>query len=294
MQRFRWRLSFTGRSFGKQYLLSLRDQLRFKFLRPFKKQSVRQSSLFALVVVLMLFGTIIGWEGKNVLDTSIFMNYLLHANITFTPVPEQTGTHARVHNTSDQISTNFDPSSGRLLISSVAPIHLTEQPLMSTATPTIDPGMRTSHMDTGSRLQIPALSIDAPIETVGTQKNGTMDVPLLHLLDGVGWYQNGPWPGQRGSAVIDGYVSHADSSAAIFSQLGDLHEGDLILIVNPDGSEQHFHVMSLSTYLPDNVPLAHIFRDASGVYLNLITCNDAWTSVAQQTIETLIVHAVQN
>jgi hypothetical protein len=294
MQRFRLRLSFTVRSSSRRHLVSLYNYLSFKQHRLIKSQPARQSSLFALVVLLMLCGTIIGWGGKNILDTSLFKSYLFHANIAFTPVPEHASTSTRVHNTADQISTNFDPASGRLSISSAAPIQLTEPPLLSTVTPTIDPGMLISHRDTGSRLQIPVLGIDAPIETVDTAQDGDMDVPMLHMLDGVGWYQNGPWPGQLGSAVIDGYTSRPDSSAAIFSRLGDLRSGDLILIVNQDGSEQHFRVVSLRTYLPNSVPREQIFRDTSGVYLNLITCSGDWTSVTQQPIEPLIVHAIQN
>lgn len=294
MPRCRVRLFFTGLLSSRHFLSSLCARLRFNVLRPTKLQSSGQGSLFALVVLLMLFGMVIGWEGKNILATSSFRNYLLQANIIFTPGPEHAGTRTKVHNTADQVSTNFDPASGRLLISSSAPVHLTPQPLTLTATTTSNSGLLTSHMDTGSRLQIPALSLDAPIETVGTQANGNMDVPSLHVANGVGWYQKGPWPGQRGSAVIDGYVSHPDNSPAIFSRLGDLHAGDLVLIVNSDGSEQHFYVAFLSTYLANHVPLANIFGDTSGVYLNLVTCDGVGASNEQQSTEPLIVHAVQN
>ena len=296
MPRCSVRRFFTGLLSSRHFLSTLYARLHSELLRPTKWQAGSYSSLFALVVLLMLSGTMMGWQGRNILATSIMRNYLLQADVIFTPGPEHASPHTKVHNTADQVSTNFDPASGRLLISSSAPVHLTPQSLMftATATTTINPGLLTSHMDTGSRLQIPALSVDAPIETVGTQANGNMDLPSLHIADGVGWYQKGPWPGQMGSAVIDGYVSHPDSSPAIFSRLGDLHAGDLVLIVNADGSEQHFYVASLNTYLANHVPLANIFKDTSGIYLNLITCNSAGASDEQQSTEPLIVHTVQN
>jgi hypothetical protein len=242
----------------------------------------------------MLLGIIIGWGGNNVFSTSRLMNYMPRSNIAFTPDTDHPIMHTRSHGTADEISTNFDPTTSRLRISPLGTTKLTKRPLIPTSTSTTDPDVLRAHMDTGSRLQIPILSIDAPIETVGMRKNGHMDAPLLHMLDGVGLYQNGVELGQKGSAVIDGYGRRPDGSPAIFNHLGDLHPGDLILIINLDGSEQHFHVVTLQKYSLNQVPLARIFGDTSGVYLNLITCDGDWMSSAQQTKEPLVVYAAQN
>ena len=294
MQRFRLRRFSRDRVSRAQRLSSRCERLRVKLSWSPDTQPARQSSLFALVVLLMLFGIIIGWGWKNVAGTANVMNYLPRSNIAFTPDSDHPSMHARTHDTADQISTNFDSSSGILRTSSSEPTKLTRRSLTPTAISTIDPNGLRGHMDTGSRLQIPRLSIDAPIEAVGIRKNGHMDAPLLHMLDGVGLYQNGVRPGQIGSAVIDGYSRRPDGSPAIFKRLGDLHAGDLILIVNQDGSEQHFHVVSLQTYLFDQVPLGRIFWNTSGAYLNLLICDGDWLSPAQQTKKPLVVYAAQN
>lgn len=141
---------------SSRYLLSsFYARLRSGLLRPTKWQARSHGSLFALVVLLMLSGTMLGWQGRNILATSIVRNYLLQTDVIFTPGPERASAHTKVHNTADQVSTNFDPASGRLLISSSAPVHLTPQSLMfsATATTSTNPSLLTSHMDTGSRLQ---------------------------------------------------------------------------------------------------------------------------------------------
>jgi sortase (surface protein transpeptidase) len=292
MQRFRLRRFASNRASRAQRLLSRHERLRLKLSWSPDRQPARQSSLFALVVLLMLFSIIIGWGGKNVFGSSSLIDYLPRSNIAFTPAVDHPIMHTKIHDTADQISTNFDASSGRLSrISSPNSTRLMEQSLTPITTVTVDPAALSEHMNTGSRLQIPRLSVDAPIETVGIRQNGHMDVPLLHMLDGVGLYQNGIQPGQRGSAVIDGYGIRPDGSPAIFKRLGDLRPGDRILIVNQDGSEQHFHVVTLQKYKLDQVPVARIFEDTSGAYLNLLACDGDWMSPAQQTKEPLIVYA---
>src|SRR3982074_2524002 len=56
------------------------------------------------------------------------------------------------------------------------------------------------------KLQIPSISVDSPVEQVGVDKSGNMDVPK-QLAD-VAWYSPGVVPGQPGDAVIAG---HKDS-----------------------------------------------------------------------------------
>src|SRR6185437_12791823 len=46
------------------------------------------------------------------------------------------------------------------------------------------------------RVRIPRIGVDAPIETVGLEANGTMGTP--QSFSDVGWYGYGPTPGQAG------------------------------------------------------------------------------------------------
>src|SRR6266542_3926636 len=57
-----------------------------------------------------------------------------------------------------------------------------------------------------TRIQIPAIKVDAPITPLGLDENGSVQVPPLDEPALTGWYQSGAAPGQRGSAVILGHV----------------------------------------------------------------------------------------
>src|SRR5260370_6343075 len=52
-----------------------------------------------------------------------------------------------------------------------------------------------------ARLLIPAIGVNAPIESVGVQPNGTMDTARQSPWSDVGLYTGGPRPGDRGGAV---------------------------------------------------------------------------------------------
>src|SRR5437764_11913139 len=53
------------------------------------------------------------------------------------------------------------------------------------------------------RLVIPAIAINASIESVGIQADNELATPPHHPWEDVGWYDLGPLPSERGSAVID-------------------------------------------------------------------------------------------
>ncbi len=143
----------------------------------------------------------------------------------------------------------------------------------------------------GARLLVPSLHIDAPIEEVGRTADGSMEVPAKQQWDGVGWYKYGPVPGEKGSAVIDGHLDRPGGSPAVFWYLHELHAGDTVMVVTHDGKTLRFSVTMLQRYAPEQAPLANIFGDQSGSYLNLITCAGQWIASEHQTTQRLVVYA---
>ncbi len=141
-------------------------------------------------------------------------------------------------------------------------------------------------------LVIPAIAVNAPIEAVGTLPGGAMAVPVQRPWDGVGWYRYGPWPGEQGSAVIDGHLDRPGGSPAVFWRLRDLHVGDLVMVVNAGEHPLRFRVIQLAAYEPTNAPLPQIFRNTSGKFLNLITCAGTWIPSLHQTTLRLVVYTV--
>jgi sortase (surface protein transpeptidase) len=157
----------------------------------------------------------------------------------------------------------------------------------SISTPTPQPSL---DMNSGAHLLIPAIGVDAPIEPVGVLPNGSLNVPQKNRWTGVGWYKNGPVPGQIGSAIIDGHLDRPGGVPAVFWQLNQLHIGAIVTVMGAQGQALHFHVVQVQVYQPDKAPLAKIYGDTSGTYLNLITCEGPWIPSQHQTAERLVVY----
>lgn len=148
----------------------------------------------------------------------------------------------------------------------------TLRPLAS-PTPTLIPTPTATPLPpvgTPKRLRIPAIKVDAVVESVGLTPDGAMGVPSNY--ENTAWYNLGPKPGEPGNAVIDGHVD-SQTGAAVFWNLRKLRPGDLVIVVGDDGAERKFVVTALVSYKRAEAPLQQIFGPAPGVHLNLITCD---------------------
>jgi LPXTG-site transpeptidase (sortase) family protein len=141
----------------------------------------------------------------------------------------------------------------------------------------------------GAHLLIPAIGVDAPVEPVGVT-SGVLNVPHENQWTGVGWYENGPVPGQAGSAVIDGHLDRPGGLPAVFWKLNQLHVGDTVMVVDTQGKSLNFRVVGVQAYAPSAAPLNKIYGDTSGTYLNLITCAGQWIPSQHQTTQRLVVY----
>ncbi|MBX5448666.1 class F sortase [Thermogemmatispora sp.] len=139
-------------------------------------------------------------------------------------------------------------------------------------------------------LRIPAIGVDAAIEPVGVTTSGELAVPARQPWDAVGWYQLGPRPGERGSAVIDGHLDRPGGAPAVFWRLRELQPGSLVQVLDTQGQWWSFRVRALAFYPPAQAPLQQIFADTSGHYLNLITCAGDWIASQHQTRLRLVVY----
>ncbi len=140
------------------------------------------------------------------------------------------------------------------------------------------------------RLIIPTITINAPVEWVGTQPNADLATPTQSPWQDVGWYNLGPHPGERGSAVIDGHLDRPGGYPAVFWHLRDLHLGDEVLVKNTSGKTLHFQVTRIELFPPQDAPIQDIFGNWGGTYLNLITCAGDWIPSQHQTNLRLVVY----
>lgn len=141
-----------------------------------------------------------------------------------------------------------------------------------------------------AQLVIPSIGLNAPVENVGIQSNGDLGTPQQRPWEGVGWYNNGPRPGQAGSAVIDGHLDRPGGYPAVFWNLGKVQVGDMVQVIDASGKTLNFRVTRTAAYPPQDAPLQEIFGDAGGTYLNLITCAGTWIASEHQTTLRLVVY----
>jgi LPXTG-site transpeptidase (sortase) family protein len=136
-------------------------------------------------------------------------------------------------------------------------------------------------------LKIPSIHIDAVVESVSIAPDGSMDVP--QKPDDVAWFDLGPRPGQKGSAVIDGHSGWKDNSPAVFDNLDKLKIGDKIYIEDENQKTATFVVHGFRTFAPE-ADTASIFSSNDGkAHLNLITCSGVWNAIAQTHASRLVV-----
>ena len=140
------------------------------------------------------------------------------------------------------------------------------------------------------RLVIPAIEINVSIESVGIRPDGNLATPAHNPWEDVGWYDLGPLPSERGSAVIDGHLDRPGGYPAVFWRLRAIQVGDDVQVTRSAGKTLHFRVTRIAYYSPDQAPLQDIFGNLGGRYLNFITCAGDWIPSQHQTTLRLVVY----
>jgi len=138
-----------------------------------------------------------------------------------------------------------------------------------------------------SRLMIPAINVDAAIESVGLTSQGAMAVPAGPA--DAAWFDLGPRPGESGSAVIAGHEGWKDNIKAVFDDLYKLQKGDKIYVEDEQGATTTFVVSGMQTY-DQNGDASGIFSSTDGkAHLNLITCEGTWNAAEKSYSNRLVV-----
>ncbi len=113
--------------------------------------------------------------------------------------------------------------------------------------------------------------MDAPVTGLGLNADGTVEVPAADRADEVGWYRNGPTPGETGPAVLIGHYDTAHGPA-VFHNVPKLKPGDLIQIRREDGGTVDFRVRALLQTAKNTFPTDAVYGNTKGPELRLITC----------------------
>jgi LPXTG-site transpeptidase (sortase) family protein len=137
------------------------------------------------------------------------------------------------------------------------------------------------------RLLIPEINVDSVIENVGLTSEGRVGVPVGP--EGAAWFELGPRPGEKGSAIIDGHSGWRNGIPAVFDNLHKLDKGDKIHIEDDKGEIITFVVREFRTYGPKEDAPDVFGSSDGGAHLNLITCTGVWNNIDKTHSDRLVV-----
>jgi Sortase domain len=139
------------------------------------------------------------------------------------------------------------------------------------------------------RISIPAIGVDAVVDAVGLQTDGSMEIPEAA---NAGWYHFGATPGQRvGSAVIAGHVDHK-KAPGVFIDLPKLELGEEIVITDTAGLDRRFVVTERYQVAKDALPAPELFRLDGAPTLTLITCGGRFDRSRRHYDDNIVIRAV--
>jgi hypothetical protein len=140
-----------------------------------------------------------------------------------------------------------------------------------------------------ARVQVPSIGVDATVAPVGTAPDGTVEVPKR--WEQVGWFRDGPSPGEPGPAVLLGHVD-SKSGPAVFYRLRALAPGAPVVVQRSDGSVVRFRVTRVARYPKRRFPTADVYLPTLRPELRLVTCGGSFDFRTGHYVDNVIAYAV--
>jgi LPXTG-site transpeptidase (sortase) family protein len=138
-----------------------------------------------------------------------------------------------------------------------------------------------------TRLEIPAISVDAALEDVHLTPQGAVGAPEMPA--NAAWFDLSPRPGEVGSAVIVGHFGWKNGISAVFDNLSQLQKGDKVYVQDDTGATVTFVVRKVQIY-GQNADASDVFGSNDGnAHLNLITCGGAWSAADNSYADRVVV-----
>lgn len=151
---------------------------------------------------------------------------------------------------------------------------------------------RRTQQPTPVRVRIPELAIDARVDAVGVDSDGSMTVPQPPSR--LGWYEHGPAPGDaEGSAVIAGHVDSAAHGPGAFFELGAVEPGATVVVTLSDGTDVLFEVTGRQRIDKEVLPTDDLFRRTGPGVLTLVTCGGDFDTARRSYTDNVVVVAVE-
>ncbi|WP_372595643.1 class F sortase [Actinotalea sp.] len=141
------------------------------------------------------------------------------------------------------------------------------------------------------RVTVPSLGIDVPVDPVGIQDDGQMEIPPM--AERAGWYRFGSAPGDAsGTSVIAAHVdSIASAGLGPFARLRDLAVGSEVTVDLGDGATARYTVDEVRRVPKTDVAWNQVFVRDGAPQLALITCGGTWQPEVRHYSDNVIVLA---
>jgi len=139
-----------------------------------------------------------------------------------------------------------------------------------------------------SHLAIARIGVSVPLGTLGTNPDGTVQVP--GTADQAGWFRLGPFPGQVGSAVVLGHVD-STQGPGVFFELRTLVPGDRIDVTLASGVIAQFAVTAVDTYTKQAFPAREVYASHGLSALQLVTCGGAFDQATGSYLSNVVVYS---
>jgi hypothetical protein len=118
-------------------------------------------------------------------------------------------------------------------------------------------------------VEVPAVGVAAPVDPLGLNPDGTLEVPTRFAR--AGWYTGRPTPGETGPAVVVAHRSGKRGPGA-FWHLPRVKPGDEIVITRTDGRRVVFAVDRVEQHQKSAFPTDAVYGPIAEAGLRLITC----------------------
>lgn len=139
-----------------------------------------------------------------------------------------------------------------------------------------------------TRIRIPAIGLDQKLVGLRVQQDGRLGVPKDPAR--VGWWSDGPRPGDPGAVVIVGHVDSATGPGA-FHGLSSLRPGDEVTLAGDGRTGVSFTVQALRQYEKDALPDSQVYATTGPPALRLITCGGTYDRGRGEYRDNLVVYA---
>ncbi|MHB8379126.1 MAG: class F sortase [Acidimicrobiales bacterium] len=138
------------------------------------------------------------------------------------------------------------------------------------------------------RITIAAIAVNTQVGTLGLQTDHEVMVPTNTRV--VGWYKDGPPPGQVGSAVILGHVDSRQGPGVFFS-LTSFKAGDHIRTVLANGTVTTFAVTKVVQYSKSSFPDRLVYGSHGTRSLQLVTCGGSFDHATGHYESNVVVYS---